>query len=359
MYTAMTKDEGNAADGRFSAAWRKEIHDVKTKLPLILVSLAAIVAAGIWTVPSFLSLRQVTFENDRGIAEGKAVAVKTRVNGFGVHKGDAIPYSVEVQYNLDLVSALDKTSLDKSVNFKPFEVRKVADREVEVPPRTRVYVREYQIQLIDGKVNNLYKFPSILVRYKSKESGAFEEKAVTPDPVFVASRLPADATGLDLKPIQGSVEDPNLSHLHRILIALGGLLAILALIDLAWKAIPQWKEGARQRRRADGTDVLSEAYRSLNDTITRGAEPKSLFHRMGHILRIVLARKETVEWLEEPVLDRVTPGIKTEVASLLSRCQGVDGNQPCEQKDVQEALGQLDKILKFYWGEREVRAWRH
>jgi hypothetical protein len=336
----------------------RRIHNVKTRLPLILASLAAIVAAGIWVTPSFLSLRQVTFEKDKGIAEGKAIAVKTRVEGFGVHKGDAIPYSVEVRYNLDLVSSLDKTSLDKSVNFKPFEVRKVADREFELPPRTRVYLREYQIQLIDGKVNNLYKFPSILVRYKSKESGAFEEKAITPDPVFIASRLPADASGFDLKPIQAGIEDANRNDLHRILIALAGLLSILALVDLAWRAIPQWREGTRKRRRAEGVDVLSEAYRFLHDTFAQGAEPRRLFHQMDHILRIVLARKENVSWLEEPDLDRVTPGIKTEVISLFSRHQGVDGNRSGEQKEVQEALGQLDKILKFYWGEGEVRAWR-
>jgi hypothetical protein len=331
---------------------------VKTRLPLMLASLAAIVAAGIWVIPSFLSLRQVTFEKDKGIAEGKAIAVKTRVDGFGVHKGDAVPYSVEVRYNLDLVSSFDKTSLDRSVNFKPFEVRKVVDREFDLPPRTRVYVREYQIQLIDGKVNNLYTFPSVLVRYKSKESGAFEEKAVTPDPVFVASRLPADAGGLDLKPIQAGIDDADRNDLHRALIALGGLLVILALVDLAWRAVPQWREGARQRRKAEGVDVLSEAYRFLHDTSAQGAEPGRLFHQMDHILRIVLARKENVGWLEEPDLNRLTPGIKTEVVSLFSKCQGADGNRSGEQREVQDALGQLDKILKFYWGEGEVRAWR-
>ena len=331
---------------------------MKTRFALILASLAAVAAAGIWAAPSFLSMRQLTFEKDKGIAEGKAIAIRTRVNGFGVHKGDVVPYAVEVRYNLELVSGLDKTSLDKSVNFKPFEVRKVADREFDLPPRTRVYVREYQIQLIDGKVNNLYKFPAVLVRYKSKESDAFEEKAVTPDPVFIASRLPADAGGFDLRPIQVSIEDPDFKNLPRILIALGCLLAILALADLTWKTIPQWREGARQRRKLEGTDVLSEAYRSLNDTFAKGEEPRRLFHQMDHILRIVLARKERMDWLGEPALDRVSPDIRMDILSLLSKCEGVDGNRPPEQREVQEALGQLNKILTFYWGEGEVRAWK-
>jgi hypothetical protein len=331
---------------------------VKTRLPLILASLAAIAAAAILVTPSFLSLRQVTFGKDKGIAEGKAITIKTSVEGFGVHKGDAVPYSVEVRYNLDLVSGIDKTSLDKSINFKPFEVRKVAEREIDLPPRTRIYVREYQIQLIDGKVNNLYKFPSILVRYKSKESGAFEEKAITPDPIFIASRLPADAGAFDLKPIQAGIEDANRNDLHRVLIALGALLAILALVDMAWRAIPQWREGTRKRRRAEGVDVLSEAYRSLHDTSAREAEPGRLFHQVDHMLRIVLARKENMGWLEEPDLDRVTPGIKTEVISLFSKCRGVDGDRAGEPKEAQEALAELDKILKFYWGAGEVQAWR-
>jgi hypothetical protein len=330
---------------------------VKTRLPLILASLAALVAAALWAAPSLLSLRQVTFGKEKGIAEGKAIAIRMKVNGFGVHKGDAIPYSVEVRYNAELVSGLDKSSLDKSINFKPFEVRNVTDREIEIPPWTRIYLREYQLQLVDGKVNNLYSFPSIVVRYKLKESGAFEEKAVTPDPIFIASRLPADASGLDLKPIQASIEDADRNHLHKILIALGVILALIAVADLAWRTMPQWREGARERRRMEGVDVLSEAYRTLHNTSAQKAEPRPLFHQIEHILRIVLARKENAGWLDEPDLDRIAPGIRKEFASLFSKCQSLDGNRPGEKKDVQEALGQLDKILKFYWGEGEVRAW--
>ncbi len=91
---------------------------MKKRFLLILVSLAAIIAAGIWVIPSFLSLRQVTFEKDKGIAEGKAIAVRTRVDGFGVHKGDAFPYSVEVRYNLELVSGIDKTSRRQERQFQ-------------------------------------------------------------------------------------------------------------------------------------------------------------------------------------------------------------------------------------------------
>jgi hypothetical protein len=331
---------------------------VKTRLLLILVSLAAILAAGILVTPYLLSLRQVAFEKEKGLAEGKAIAMRTRVDGFGVRKGDAVPYWVEVQYNTDLVSGIDKTSLDKSVNFKPFEVRRVAEREFDIPPRTRVFAREYEIQLIDGKVNALYKFPSVLVRYKSKESGAYEEKAITPEPVFVASRLPSNSNDLDLRPIQGSIEEPGRSNIRWVFMALGVFLALVALADLAWRRIPQWREAARQRRKAEGVDVLSEAYRSLNSAMAQGAEPGRLLHRMDHILRIVLARKENVSWLQEPDPDRVSPGIQAEVLSFIKNSQSTNGNPSVGQKEIQEAHGRLEKILGFYFGEGEVRAWK-
>jgi hypothetical protein len=331
---------------------------VKTRLVLILVSLAAIIAAAIWAFPSFLSLRQVTFEKEKGTTESKPVAVRTRVDGFGVRKGDAFPFQVEVQYDLELVSEIDKTSLDKSINFKPFEVRGATEREVDLDSRTRAYVRDYQIQLIDGKLNTLYTFPTLLIRYRLKESGVYEEKTMIPDPVFVSSRLPSDASGLDLKPIQGGIEDVGRNNLHWILVALGGFLAILALADLTWRAIPQWREAARERRKAEGVDVLSEAYRSLNATVARGAEPGRLLHQVDHILRVVLARKENVGWLDEPDFDRVAPGIKAEVISLFSTCQEAGGNRSPGQQEAQEAVGQIEKILRFYCGEEELRAWR-
>ncbi len=331
---------------------------MKTRLVLILVSLAAIIAAGIWASPSFLSLRQVSFEKEKGTSENKPVAVRTTVDGFGVRKGDAFPYRVEVQYDLELVSEIDKTSLDKSINFKPFEVRGATEHEYDLGSRTRVYERGYQIQLIDGKINALYKFPTILVRYKLKESGVYEEKTMTPDPVFVASRLPSDAGGLDLRPIQGGIEDAGRNNLHWILISLGGFLVVLALADLGWRAIPQWREAARERRKAEGVDVLSEAYRSLNATVAQDAEPGRLLHQVDHILRVVLARKENVGWLDEPDFDRVAPGIRTEVLSLFSTCQEAGGNRCPGQQQAREAVGQLEQILRFYCGEGELRAWK-
>lgn len=332
---------------------------MKRILVMIMASLVVLVAASILVVPSFQALHQVVLEKDKGLAEGEAITVRTKVNGFGVHKGDAFPYSVEVRYNKELISGLDKTSLDKSTNFKPFEIRRVAEREFDINPQTRVFAREYEIQLIDGKVNTFYKFPSILVRYKLKESGVYEEKAITPGPVFIAPRLPPNVNGLDLTPIQGSIERPGWDHIRWVLTALGAFLALLALVDLAWRTIPQWKEGAWQRKKAEGVDILSEAYGSLNSAIAHGSEPGQLLHQMNHILRIVLAHKESVDWMEEPDPDRIPSDIKAEVFSFLKGRQGINGDQSLNQKQVQEAQRHLEKILEFYFGEGQVRAWKN
>jgi hypothetical protein len=336
----------------------RRFHQVKTRLVLILVSLAAIVAAGVWALPSFLSLRQVTFEKERLTNEAKPIAVRTRVDGFGVRKGDPISYQVEVQYHIESVSEIDKTSLDKSISFKPFEVRSVAEREYDLDPQTRTYTRDYLIQLIDGKTDMLYEFPTLLIRYKLKESGVYEEKTTIPAPVFIASRLPSDVGSLDLKPIQAGIEDAGRSNLHWILFALGGFLVIVALVDLAWRAVPQWRTAAREKRRSEGVDVLSEAYRSLRAAIEQGAEPGRLLYQVDHILRVVLARKENTGWTDEPDFDRVSPGIKAEVLSLYSTCQETGGNQPPGQQKAQEAARQIETILRFYCGEGALRAWK-
>jgi len=104
--------------------------------------------------------------------------------------------------------------------------------------------------------------------------------------------------------------------------------------------------------------VLSEAYRSLHATIAQGAEPGRLIHQVGHILRVVLARKENMGWMDEPVFDRVSPGIKAEVLSLYSLCQETGGARSAGQPQVQEAVGQIEKILTFYCGEEALRAWK-
>lgn len=333
---------------------------MKTRIVLIVTALAtlAAVASAFFLLSPSLSPHDLVLEKEEGLPEGEAILVKTKVERFGVHKGDAFPYFVEVWYNPDQVSEIDRTSLDKGVNLEPFEVRDTREREFNLDSRTRVYRREYEIQLIDGEVDVLYEFPTIVVRYRPKDSEGLFEKTVVPESIFVASRLPPDVGGLELRPLKGKIEDVSQKRLPWILWILGGFLAALGVADLAWRAIPQWKEMAKQRRKVEGGDVLSEAYRSLHENLAMGVEPKPLFHQMDHILRIVLARKEKTDWLEEPNLDIVSPGIRPSVISLFEKCQKAYRPEVVEQKYIEETLRQLEEILSFYFGEGEVETWR-
>jgi hypothetical protein len=330
-----------------------------------LATLAAVVSAFLLLSHSFLGSQDLAVKPfEKGLREGEAILVKTRAERFGVQKGDAFPYLVEVWYNPDQVSEIDRTSLDKNVNLEPFEIRDIKEKAFTLDSGTRVYQREYEIQLIDGEVEHLYEFPTIVVRYSLKGSEGLLDKTVVPEPIYVAPRLPPDVTNLDLgsgpgygplRPVKGEIEDVGQNRLPWILWTLGGFLAALAVADLGLRVIPQWKEMAKQRRK---TDVLSEAYHSLVENVAMAVEPKRLLHQTDHILRLVLARKEKSDWLEEPNLDLVSSGIKEPVISLFEKCQKAYEPEVIEQEEMEEALRQLEEILRFYFGEGEMAAWR-
>lgn len=332
---------------------------MRARVFLILTALAATTVACFLVIPPFFSVRDLVLEKGRGLPKGRSILVKTKVQASEVHKGDAFPYLVEIWYDPSQVSEIDRAGLDKGVNLKPFEIRDTKEREFLLDRRTRVYQREYEIQLIDGKVDTVYKFPTIATRYKAKDSEGLLEKTVVPDPVFVAPRLPQDIKGMELRPITEKIQNGNQKHLPWILWALGGFLALLGIIDLAWLAIPQWKETRKQKKTAEGVDVLSEAYLALLANMAKGVESKPLLHQMDHILRIVLARKEKVDWIDGPNLDGLAFEIGPSVSSFFEKCHNAYRPGALEEKDMKEALSQLDKILYFYFGKREVEAWRN
>ncbi len=331
---------------------------MKDQVVLVSLALLAIVVVAVVVVPPLVSSSSATFETDPGLPPDKPVSVKTIVDGFGVRKGDVLSYEIQVQYNPELVAEVDKTSVDKSVNWKPFEVRSTTEQEYDLNARTRVWVRRYQIQLVDGRVNNLYQFPTLVLRFKSKESGAFEEKSTSPAPVFVAARLPADPGALEVKPIQARLQNAGREHLAVALAALGGFLALISVVELGWKAIPQWREASRQRRTAEGIDLLSQAYSALRANAERGIDAQHLRHQIHHILKVVLARKEHIGWSDEPDFERVAPGVRADVSSLFETCTCPPAGPGALEMNVNDALAQLDRILKYYCGEGELRAWR-
>jgi hypothetical protein len=324
----------------------------------VLAALAAVSSTALLLNPSFPWVHALVLQKEPGLAEDQSLSARTLVDSSGVHKGDAFPYVVEVWYDRNQVSEVDKVNLDKAVNLKPFEVRDVRETEFDLDARTRVYRREYEIQLIEGQVDYLHKFPTIVVQYKRKDSDGFTRTTVDPKPIFIASRLPDDSSGLELRPLQRQVEDPSQEYLPWILWALGGFVGVVGAGELAWRAIPQWREVGKQRKGQREGDALALGYRSLCAQTAAGAEPRRSLRQMERLLRIVLARKEKAAWLNKANPDQVPAKIRPSVLSLLEKGQKAYGLEQIEPQEAEQALKQLEEVLAFYFGGAEVRAWR-
>ena len=339
---------------------------MKTRLVWILTGLGALVAVALMLLvpnPHDLAVGKVKYET---LPKDQAILVKTRAERFGVQKGDVFLYLVEVLYDPAQVSHIDRGSLDKNVNLEPFEIRGIEETEFDLDPRTREYRRQYELQLISGEVAHLYEFPTLVVRYSLKDVEGFADEAVVPEPIYVASRLPGNVSNLvdnlelgygPLRPLRGEIEDVSQNRLPWILWVLGGCLAAVTVADLGWRVIRQRKEKLKPTIEIDKGDVLYQAYRSLHGNVAAGAEAKALLHQMDHTLRILLARKENADWLEELDFDEVSPGVRAPVVSLFEKCQKAYRPEVVEQTEVEEALTQLEEILEFYLAE-EVEAWK-
>ena len=343
----------------------------KTRLAWILTGLAVLVAVVLILLLPRLHDLAVGRARIEELPTGQAISVETRAERFGVQKGDAFSYLVEVLYDPDQVFEIDRASLDKNVNLEPFEVRGIKETDFDLDSGTHVYQREYELQLISGEVEHLYRFPTIVVRYKPRDIEGYVEKAVVPELIYVASRLPYDVSQFELghgpiyplkgepiRPLKGEIEDASQNRLPWILWVLGGFLAALAVANLKLRNILRWKETAEPTMKIESGDVLYQAYRSLHGNVATDIEPKRLLHQMDHVLRLILSRKENVGWLEEPNLDLLSSGIREPVISLSQKCHKAHAPEIVERKEVEEALRQLEEILSFYFGEGEMAVWR-
>lgn len=330
-------------------------------LAIVAVVMLAIASILVLSRPDDLAVGKAKMDL---LPAGQPILVDTRAERVGVQKGDAFSYIVDVLYDPEQVDEIDASSLDRNVDLEPFEVRRVEETEFSLDSGTRVFRREYQLQLINGAVDHLYEFPTLVVRYTLKgPRQGFAEKAGVPEPIYVASRLPANVDEMELgygpmRPLKGEIVDPNQRRLPWALGGLGGFLAILAVTDFTFRVIPRLKETTGHGTRVESNDVLVQAYRSLCNNAATSSEAKRVLHQIEHILRIVLARKEKVHWLEDPDLYRVSPGARPSVVALLHHCQNSHGPQPSPEAEIGEALRQLDEILTFYYGEGELAAWR-
>jgi hypothetical protein len=336
---------------------------VKKKQTRILVALAAIVVVVVLTfVTVSFVLRPspiVMSGKGKGLGKGLMISGQAGAGEFGVRKGDTFPFQLEVLYDSTRIAGIDRASLDKSVDLSPFEMRGYQEAESVMDSTTRIYRRVYTLQLIDGKLDQPYQLPTIVVRYQLKDSNGFAEKAVVPDPILVASRLPKDVGDLELRLITDKVVDPSRGRFIWALWILGGLIFVGGAADLTWRVLPQWKARTKRQMRMEGGDVVVQAYRSLVQNLAGKAKPKVTLHQMDHFLRVVLAQKEQTGWLEEPDLDKVPGEIRPVVKALFEKCQQTYGADEIDPAGVDQMVKQLDEVLQFYFGAGEVEVWRN
>ena len=178
------------------------------------------------------------------------------------------------------------------------------------------------------------------------------------EPVFVAARLPAEIGDLELRPVAPTVNDLAQRTLPWVLWGIGAVLAALGTADLLLRVAPQWRSTRRRARAPWEGNTVAEAYRALRGNVASGVEPRRLLHQMDHIVRLTLASKDGLDWLEEPSLEMVHPSIREKVTSLLDKCEEAYKPAQTGHDEVAEMLEAVDTTLGFYFGEREVAAWR-
>jgi hypothetical protein len=266
-----------------------------------------------------------------------------------------------VLYDTSQIQGIDRDSLDNAVNLQPFEIRSTTETKFSLSSEVDVYQRQYELQFITGNANQTYSFPSIVVRYQLNDGNGFAETSVVPESVYVASRVPAmdvnsivaqiKAGNSVFQPSFGTIEDKNQNRLPQILLTLGCVLIIVIVVDVILRVMPQWKEKVKQNRDRQMSEAVRQAYRSLLDNIAGGTEPKSLFHQIDLILRIVLSPKESVGWLEEPNFELTPEDIRPLIISLFEKSQMAYYSDDITPKDVEDALKQLEEIFKCYYME--------
>lgn len=331
----------------------------KTRLLWVLpglVAFALVLLVGLWPRTDGISLGKAKVDQ---LPEGQVILCNAWPESKSVQKGDAFHYIIEVLYDARQISGIDRDSLDNAVNLQPLEIRSTIETEFSLSSEVRVYQRQYEVQFIIGNTTQTYSFPSIVVRYQLRDGNGFAETSVVPESVYVAPRVPASdvnsivaqikAGNSVFQPSFGTIEDLNQNRLPQILLTLGCVLIIVIVVDVSIRVIPQWKEKTKQTRDRQMSKAIRQAYSSLLDNIDSGTDPKSLFHQIDLILRLVLSPKESIGWLEEPNFELVAEDIRSSVISLFEKSQMAYYSDDLTPKDVEDALKQLEEIFKFYY----------
>jgi hypothetical protein len=302
------------------------------------------------------------------LADGQAITIDTKAENFGILRGDLFYYYVDVIYNPQLVSEIDEDNLLLVINLEPFEIRDTEIEHFKLDSNKRLLRIQYQLQLIDGKTDSIYEFPSIVVRYKPVNTEGYMEYPSPAEPVYITSRLPDDiqnilqlmSIDLDLgysmlRPVNGEVVSTEQSRLPYIFVIAGVFLAVGVLSDYFLRIVPQ-RRREKEKNISEKNTLISNACASLYKNLKDGAATEDILYQADHIIRLVLFQKENLDWLEDLRNQTISPGIKDTVFAFFKNTQNpVEDDQT--EKCITETLEYMEKILKFYYPE-EAEGWK-
>lgn len=263
-----------------------------------------------------------------------------------VYLGDVTSYKIRILYRFRQIK-IDRAGLGQ-INFEPFEVRDWGEREIFLDSKTKVYQREYQIQLIEGKTNQLYNFTSFTLRYRTKGSQDWQEMEVELKPIFISARLPEDLDNLELKPVEGEIRDINIQMVSWLFFG-GGTLCILGGL-LGLKMIFKRKKKPIIKHR----HYLLKICDNLMERLELGEDPQLICHQTFQVLMVSLARKEEIDWLKLE-LPKLPKKIEKKAKGLFEKCQRGYGPEPLEKEEVKEMISDLQEIVNF-WLKRRIKS---
>ena len=319
------------------------------KISSISMILAAI-AVSVYYIASALISPHLILE-EGGLGKHDFLKVRAWPEGDAFHLGDVINYFVEIRYNPQKIEEIDKDSIDLA--FEPFGIRNQKEKESRIDSYNKVYLREYEIQLLDGVSDRLYEFPESAVRYKLKDS-VWTSRKIILQPIPVGSRFPSGAV-LGLKPAEGLVANASNQIISLILIILGVFCGLIAGAKI-FKAIRRRRvEAADSKKRLEGIEDIFGAYQRL---LQKKDSPKAVLHRAYQVLRILLIRKEGKDQIDlSDLLFHVPPQIGYSVCKFVLdfSCKAYN-KEELGQEELDEALAELKKIFDFYTGARKGEA---
>lgn len=306
------------------------------KIYFWLTVLVGIALIALLMTSHFVAAPLVVEEKPDLLPEKEVILIKTETVNYGF-LGDVISYKIKILYRASI--QIEKISLDQSVNFQPFTVREMKEEEIDLDFGIKMYTREYQLQLLEGKTNYLYQFPTIVVRYQ--QAGVLKEIKTVPKPLFISIRVPANTQNLKLNPLQGKVTQLNFyDYLPWFILGIGGAMGLMSF----WEIFQKFRK--KKKKEITYLDELWVAYCHLQKKALARENLEQILHQAYQILQAIFV-SEGIVWIEFE-LEKIPAEISNKVSDLLKKCERAYQRQPLTELEVEIALERLREILEFY-----------